>query len=342
MPINIHTLGDSTIDNLYWMLKNNDLNTAKKLSVEGQLREMGHQVISHAYDGFTTRSVLGQDRIGDVLPRGPAYQIYMKEKAANRQVVAPLEELQQKISEKPNDTHHVAISVGGNDFRVNLGRPWSLIRDIPQIQARHAEIVDKVKGLQGRNIQPILILQYRTDANHDPYSIYTVFGIIGTIAVATHLICIALLATPLLILGGQISLLAGSVLGLIGAVGLYASHKVIPLTVTKNVLMGNPIGMSTISALIQSFYQPILAKAKEERIPILDLSNTFNPYEKLYESGIEPNEEGGRLIAKGIDHIVKHHDFTGESMLYSKPSGTSEFVGAANSSDWKVALPIKP
>ncbi len=341
MPSNIHTLGDSTLDNLYWMLQNNDLNTAKKLSVEGQLREMGHQVISHAYDGFTTRSVLGQDRIGDVLPLGRAYDIYMKEKAANRQDVVPLEELQQKISEKPEDIHHVAISVIGNDFRLNLGDRWSLIRDIPQIQARHAEIVDKVKGLQGRNIQPILIFQYRTDANNDPRSIYDVFGVIGAVAVAAHLICIAVLATPLLILGGQLSLLTGGVLGLVGAAGLYVSHKIIPLTVTKHVLMGNPIGMATMSALIQSFYQPMLAKAKEERIPILDLSNTFNPYEKLYESGIEPNAEGGKLIAEGIDHIVKHHDFTGESMLYSKPGGTSEFVGNANASNWKVALPIK-
>lgn len=342
MLMDIQTLGDSSLDNLYWMiLKGYDLNTAKKLSVEGQLREMGHHVFSHAYDGFTTHSVLGKDRIGAVLPRGQAYQVYMREKAANGLDVTPLEELQQKISEKPDDIHYVAISVGGNDFRVNLGRPWSLIRDIPQIQARHAEIVDKVKGLQGRNIRPILIFQYRTDANHDPYLIYTVFGILGAVAVATHLICIALIATSLVILGAQISLIAGGVIGLIGAAGLYVSHKIIPLSVTKNVLKGNSIGVSTISALMESFYQPMLAKAKKENIPILDLPNTFNPHEKLYESGIEPNAAGGKLIAEGIDHIVKHHDFSGESKLYSKPSGSSEYVGIGHASDWKVALPTK-
>lgn len=337
----IHTLGDSTLDTLYWMLRNGDTQTAKKHSVEGKLREHGHNVISHAYDGFTTRSILGKDSIGAVLPSDHAKRIYMKEKAANGISISPLEELQKKISEKPHESHYVAISVGGNDFRVNLHNPWRLIRDISQIQNRYLQIVEKVKNLQGDDIQPLLILQYRTDANHDPYRIYSVFGILGSIAVATHLVCLALLTAPIWLLAGKVSAIVGALVTLAGAIGLYGSQKIVPLSVTKNVLLGKKISMSMLGGMLESFYQPILNRAKKDRIPILDLPNTFNPYEKLYECGIEPNAKGGKLIADGIHHIVTQHDFSKESILYSKPSGKSEFTGAANrnSSEWKVAYP---
>lgn len=339
MPIYLHTLGDSTIDNLYWMLKNADLCTAKSRSVEGILREKGHNVVSHAYDGFTTRSVLESDQIGAVLPRGPEYEIYMRQKAANGDEVSPFDELRKKVLGRPNSTHYVAISVGGNDFRVNLYKPWRILQDISQIQSRYAQIVEKVKGLEGRHIQPLLIFQYRTDANHDPYSIYTVFKILGVIAVAVHLVCFALLTAPIWILLGNVSAQIGGLITAAGAIGLYIGRKIAPLSVTKNVLLGKGIGMSMLGGMMESFYQPILTLAKEHRIPILDLANTFDPYDNLYESGIEPNENGGRLIAEGIDHIVNQHDYSGESVIYSKPSGSSEFVGAANqnASDWRVA-----
>ncbi len=340
----IHTLADSTLDNLYWMLLNANKQAAKKNSVEGQLRQKGHTVISHAYDGFTTQSVLGQDHIGAVLPSGAAKDAYMKEKATHGHLVSPLKDLQKKISEKPNATHYVAISVGGNDFRVNLHNRWRLIRDIPQIQKRYLQIVEKVKNLQGRDIRPLLIFQYRTDANQDPYLIYSVLGILGTVAVVTHLTCFALLTAPIWILAGKVSALTGGLITLAGAVGLYGSKKIVPLSVTKNVLLGRKISMSMLGGMLESFYRPILKLAKKERIPILDLSNTFNPYKNLYTCGIEPNEAGGKLIADGIDHIVSKHDFSGESVLYSKKDEKSGFMGKANrnASDWQVVYPSRP
>jgi hypothetical protein len=30
-----------------------------------------------------------------------------------------------------------------------------------------------------------------------------------------------------------------------------------------------------------------------------------NPYEPLYTCGIEPSEQGGKLIASGLSHIIK-------------------------------------
>lgn len=340
----IHTLGDSTLDNFYWMLLGSDKNTAKNNCVEGKLKAKGHYVVSHAFDGFTTNSVLGQDYIGAVLPPGSAKQTYMREKAGNGSAVSPLKELQKKISERPNATHYVAISVSGNDFRVNLHSPWRLIRDISQIQSRYLQILEKIKGLQGREIKPLLIFQYRTDANQDPYLIYTVLGILGSVAVATHLACFACLTAPIWVCAGQISTFTGGMFALAGVIGLYGSKKVVPLSVTKNVLLGGKISVSMIGGMLESFYQPILNQAKKDRIPILDLPNTFNPFEKLYECGIEPNEKGGALIADGIHHIVTQHDFSGESNLYSKSKDKSEYVGMKNSkpSNWRVAYPSKP
>ena len=98
--------------------------------------------------------------------------------------------------------------------------------------------------------------------------------------------------------------------------------------------------MSLLGAMIGRFYQPILAQARQDGIPILDLSNVFNPYQGLYESGIEPNEHGSELIAEGIAHIVQNHDFDdGESQIYAKFG--EGYTGSANTTSWRVAYPIR-
>lgn len=328
-------LGDSTLDNGYWV--------GKEHSVEAKLKQKGLQVFNHAYDGFTTHSVLKGDRIGAVLPRDSRYGAYMRERAQNGTWAQPLAELQNRISENPNVTHHIGISVMGNDFRVNLLRPWALIKDIPLIQARYMQIVDKVRGLQGREIRPILIFQYRTDAKNDqPYFIYSTFAVIGALAVAVHLVCMAIvIAAPILFFTGYLSATIAGILAASGALALFYSHKVVPLSVTKDVLMGNRPSMALVSRLMKRFYEPILAMAKKERLPILDLPNTFNPYRDLYESNIEPNANGGQLIADGIHHIVTHHDFAGESKLYAKPDGQAEYGAKPNAGDWKVSMPSR-
>lgn len=346
MPVgSVHTLGDSTLDNLFWMLPHSDLASAKKSSVEGQLQERvkadGYKVCSHAYDGFTTKSVLEGDQIGAVLPYTHEKPRYMKEKASQGQYVHPLKELEKEVAAKPDAPHYVVVSVGGNDFRENLLNPWRLLKDIPQIQERYLQIVDKVKGLQGKNVQPILMLQYRTDANQDHYGIYSLFGIIGSIAVIFHLASLALLTAPIWIVAGKVSAVVGGTAFFASAAGLYLSRKILPLSVTKDVFLGKKVGMALFGALLHSFYQPILERAKKENIPVLDLSNTFNPYRKLYDCGIEPNKEGGALIAEGIAHILKNHDFRGGSVLYSKPDKKPTYTGIANTNPaaWRVACP---
>lgn len=336
----VHFIGDSTLDNGCW--------TEKKNSVEDVLQKLvggDYQVNNLAYDGFTTQAVLSGSVIGEVLPNKneKAYKTYIKEKTkevGGKTKVCPLEELKKKITQLPNTPHYVVLSVGGNDFRENLLNPLSLLQQVPQVQERYLQILTEIQNMQGKKIYPILMLQYRTDANHDPYRVYSILGMIGGIAVAVHLFCIALLVVtiPIWMIAGKISAVVGGFIFLSGAVGLYMSQKVIPLSVTKDVLLGKKIGMVVLGALMQTFYRPILERARKDGIPILDLANTFNPHQGLYTCGIEPNEKGSRLIAEGIQHILQKHEFeTKESILYSKSSTNPTYVGKKNiPSAWKV------
>ncbi len=341
MAVHVHTLGDSTLDNLYWRLgETPSLPVAKSTSVEGRLKSVlgrGFEVISHAFDGFTTKSILNGSDIGDVLPRDRvAFPAYITEKAPKQRFIKPLEELQKEVSKDSNAYHYVVLSVAGNDFRENLLNPIRFVKDISSIQKRYLQIVEKIKNLKGRNIRPILMLQYPTDAKNDLYRIYTVLKIIGVAALIMQIGCFALFTAPIWVTTPSICGLVSAV----GAVGLFLlNERLLPLSALKNILTGKKISMLCLGTLLQSFYRPILQQAKKDKIPILDLPNTFNPYKDLYDHGIEPGEQGTELIAEGIAHIVKNHDYSTESKLYSKKG--SEYKAATNQpSNWKVAYPL--
>ena len=119
--MHVHLLGDSTLDNVYWVDNNNNK------AVVGQLKqELGpdYTVYNHAYDGFTTRSVLEGDKVGLVLGTGAISYANARGRARYSHV-KPLEELKEKLTITGH--HYVLISVGGNDFRENLAKPHRLI-----------------------------------------------------------------------------------------------------------------------------------------------------------------------------------------------------------------------
>jgi hypothetical protein len=231
------------------------------------------------------------------------------------------------------------ISVGGNDFRENLANPLRLLGDIPRIHARYLRIVDEVKKLNNGNVRPILMFQYRTDANNDPYLIYTVLKVIGLFLSTSNILGgLGIALSPPAYLAGKISMRSAGILAFLGASILFLSSRVIPLKVTKGILSGQSVAMATLGGLMERFYSPILAKAQQDKIPILDLPNTFNPYKKMYISGIEPSQAGGAVIAAGISHIVKNHNYTGESKLYSDQTLTTNWSAIDNPgvSGWAV------
>lgn len=359
----VHTLGDSTLDNYYWMLSNapsdyqssdssdtNSLNfevEAKKKSVEGQLAEQlslksssTYKVVSHAYDGFTTSTVLNGGHVG--WPRSvkstPILYAYIKDRVvdadANSYRVNPLKQLQQSVNENQKANHYVVISVGGNDFRELLINPIRLLRflrQVTRIQDRYLQILREVKAIN-TNVKPILMFQYRFDATKDPYKIYLILKIITVFSAAINSLCIlGMGASFMSLVAKKISLQFGLSFFIGCGIGLGLSHSIIPLKITKDVFMGRNDGVETLGALMKFFYGPILRQAKKDRIPILDLPNTLNPYdESLFISQIEPSAKGGALIAQGISHIVQKHDFTSQSMMYSKSGSRNEFTARKN------------
>jgi hypothetical protein len=363
----IHTVGDSTLDNLFWMLGDSrqNLKEAKARTVEGHLQRLctnddgapRFRVVSHAFDGFTTKSLLDGDRIGRVFPYMDNNSVYLREKVVeNNRNVQPLELLKTEIQKNADKIHHIVLSVGGNDYRENLGNPIRLLRDIPKIQRRYLKILDKIqefKKLENRpEIRPILMLQYRTDATSDGYHIYTIMKAIGIVATTVHVVGIVFLTAPIFVLMGKISLLAGSVLFLTGITAIFLSRKVVNLSLIKDTLIGRKsMSMGVLGNLLQLFYRPILERAKKDNIPVLDLSNTFDPYDhSLYNATIEPSRLGGEIIAKGICEIVKReHARTEEvSKLYStmleNPQDESmTFQSTINDpANWQVHYPKKP
>lgn len=364
MSTYVHTIGDSTLDNFKWMLDNeSDATQAKRNSVEGQLQERlnhkchsSYQVVSHAYDGFTTSSVLNGDNVGRVFsirPNGDLseYQrTYLIDRdidpTSNSYFVEPLEQFKNSVNENPDARHYVVISVGGNDFRERLGNPLAMLQEIPSVHQRYLQILNEVKSLKDRNIRPILMFQYRLDVHHDNYKIYEILKKVGLVFCAIQsLSFLGICASTMALVAGRIDRRLGLGALLLSSAVLFLSRLVVPLKVTKGILSGEQVSMATLGGLLETFYKPILAQAQADRIPILDLPNTFNPNDtSLYIAQIEPSQKGSRLIAEGINQIIKRHDFKSKSMMYAKRNSSEEFVANENtgSSGWSVVYPNEP
>ncbi len=343
---NVYPIGDSSLENVYWHMNGNgsNLEEAKAKSVEGQLQaNLGpqYQVISHAYDGFTTTNVLEGGFIGAVFKwdgEKVAAYIQAKKPDPNKpdRFVMPLQRLADAIKKQdPLGNHVVVISVGGNDFRLHLqNNPLKLLTDVPNIQNRYLQIVERVRKL-GPNVRPVLMFQYRTDGNNDgAYRVYFTLGIAARFAAAVNLLGVAgIAAAGVAIAARKVNGMKGGIFITIASLVLYGMTWLVPLKVTKGILKGQSPGMTMIGALMEKFYQPMLKYAVRHGLPILDLPNSFNPYEKLYSHGIEPSEEGGKLIAQGLSTIIsgdKAHDY-GSSKIY-RCSGDVR----PTSLDWQV------
>ncbi|HUD01944.1 MAG TPA: hypothetical protein VMR37_06420, partial [Rhabdochlamydiaceae bacterium] len=254
----VHGVTDSTFENLYWLMNGDGTNLKEAIenSVEGQIeRQLGpsFHYISHGYDGFTTANVLEGGVIAAVFPWGSSkVDAYVQSKLpGNRSTfVKPLERLARSISEAPDATHYVIISVGGNDFRVHLRNPIKLLTEVPNVQRRYLEILNRVQRM-GRNIRPILVFQYRTDANNDSYGIYKVLGF----AAVLPLVCIGgILAASLLRVTGKIGRVSSGAFSMLASIAVYAMTRVIPWKVTLGILKGQSPGMTMIGALMEKFY----------------------------------------------------------------------------------------
>jgi hypothetical protein len=342
----VHGLTDSTFENSYWHLDGtgSNLEQAIQNSVEGQIQhQLGsrYRYISHGYDGFTTDNVLNGGIIGAVFPwRGPKLDAYIRSKIpqGGTTAVRPLNSLAQSIAlAPPGTTHYVIISVGGNDFREHLGNPYKMLKEVPNVQRRYLEILDYVQNI-GHNIRPILVFQYRTDANNDAYGIYWILGMVAVLPLA----CIGgILAAALLRTAGKVGTVSSGAFVLMASIALFLLTKYIPWKVTLGILKGQSPGMAMMGALMEKFYQPMLERARQRLLPILDLPNSFNPYADLYISGIEPNARAGALIAQGITTIIRGSDLGRAHTLDVAAIYRCDRGGTAIPRHWQVEYPSR-
>jgi hypothetical protein len=78
--------------------------------------------------------------------------------------------------------------------------------------------------------------------------------------------------------------------------------------------------MDKLNFLLTTAYKPIFELARRHRLPIADMSATFDPADpSLYVSQIEPSARGGLLISNLLSHVLSRHDFSGPSKTYSIP-----------------------
>jgi hypothetical protein len=345
----VHFLGDSTLDNVFWTgLKKPNIEQAKADSIEGQLQKrLGneYEVLNHAYDGFTTKNVLDQGTIGEVLfgyPFSDKFKAYAAIRdPQNKQIIQPLHELKNSIQANLSSKHFVVISVGGNDFRECLDNPAKLLTILPDVQKRYLEIVEKVQNL-GPNVQSILMFQYPTSMENGGYNIYPKLGALGTMAAAINLISIGTIATiGYFFLRETISALFAATIGTLALALLATSLYLIPFKATIGILKGQHPGITVMGALMEQLYRPIIDYAQKHNLCMIDLPNTFNPFHTyLYISEIEPSKEGGAVIATLIAEAVKHPESLQPKMVRAKLNKDCD-IQWCTSAFWTVDYPSR-
>ena len=95
-----------------------------------------------------------------------------------------------------------------------------------------------------------------------------------------------------------------------GYYGVYQAMETLP---------GPGDGLQKLNCLMETLYPGVVFQlARELRLPIIDLSRSFDIYdEDLYRCQIEPGYKGSQLIARLVTHVIAHHDFlVGESSFY--------------------------
>merc|ERR1712137_46148 len=83
--------------------------------------------------------------------------------------------------------------------------------------------------------------------------------------------------------------------------------------------MGVGDGMQKMNQLFSLLYPSVLEAARKYSLPLIDLSNTFEPrFSKLFCSQIEPSAYGSSLIAQLIAHTFTKHQWPStQSCFYS-------------------------
>lgn len=350
----VHTLGGRTLDNAYFW-PDRSLFIERILQSELKQLQSDHKVVSHAFTHFTTQSILQGDIIGVGNIVGNEHHErrmgkYMRYKNIASDApflrIEPLASLKRAVLENSSKAHFVVFSALDEDIllqhttkgnKVDRISSLRLLYDISAIQRRHLEILRQLMELKGQGVKPILMTQFRWDPHHS-FEIYPMIKIIGLIGLALQAVSAASLAFSVIALVTRKRDLVTAALWAFAASTYYGSTFMLNFRATKGILKGQSIKIATLGYLFERIYSPILAQAKKEGIPILDLTNSLNPCgdpsSSLSYSENNPCNNryifmdhlyyfGAQLIAEGICHIIKNHDFSQPvSFIYSKEPET--------------------
>lgn len=284
-------LGDSTIDNYCWVAQSEDSVTE---TVRKKLQET-HEVVDLSCDGFTSNDVLNGALRNKAIKFDPVRH--------KEELFKPLEELQKQ--ESPS---HIVLSIGGNDFREELGKlinqkPEERTASIEQltqgIQERYLKILDQIQAMHP-DARPIIMLQYTPDSTHDLYAIYTLMSLVRS----------------------------KSQLSLFGILKYLCWGKTHAASIES---------VKELHHLMEEVYKPILALAKEKHIPVIDMASSLDHRDThFYNSQIEPSAAGSAVIANLISHVVNEHDFSDSSYIYSQPDANPGLIVSRDNHDsWK-------
>jgi hypothetical protein len=323
----VHLLGGRVLDNLFDMLDDNGANIAeaKSASVAGQLQQYGarqYEVVNHAHDGLRGKEVFEGSRIGNCefvsanrrYPLKDAAYAKLKGMASATciDIPPPLEELRTRVSNDPDAVHYVVISdITPEGFPV---------------------ILQAVKSLAGRNVRPIFVVGPHTDMADPASPDYILAKNVVRLINGLFFIAVAVtVTTAAALIAGKINRYVGGVLMGLGlfVLGSCAWRSRMRQHV-RDVLRGKDVIPDMAGIVNTEKYKPVLALAQQEKIPVLDLINTFGQ-NKNFEIHRVPNKEGAVLIARGINEILRDNiSGRDQSWIYSRNLQGKIVVSANN------------
>ena len=203
--------------------------------------------------------------------------------------------------------------MGGNDLREALmkliktdpkKREEDLAELLTNMQTNYQAIIERCKQICP-NIKIVVMLQYTPGISPDVYSIYY-----------------------LMLLMAQ-------------------NKRYIPALTALDWVFYKLLGVSIktedravqqLHKLMTIAYDPIIAYAREQQIPVLDMATTFDQTQKnLFVRQIEPSYQGSALIAEMIANVIMNHNFNGPSLIYAKPScnNIGPIIAINNENSWR-------
>lgn len=82
-------------------------------------------------------------------------------------------------------------------------------------------------------------------------------------------------------------------------------------------LPGPGDAVDKLNHLMEEIYQPMVALAREHKLPVVDLPRTFDINDgELYRSQIEPSGKGGAVISALLRHVISCHQSDTPSTFY--------------------------